>query len=86
MHKKGPVEKIWNKVHFWVDSTTRKDTIMAPRIRLSSTLLTVGKLEGYYNGPKNKIKLDTLNGRKTWPSHTKKKKKKTHATQRSVEF
>ena len=23
MHKKGPVEKIRNKVHFWVDSTTR---------------------------------------------------------------
>lgn len=44
MHKKGPVEKIRNKVHFWVDSTTRKDTIMAPRIRLSSILLMVGKL------------------------------------------
>ena len=44
MHKKGPVEKIRNKVHFWVDSTTRKDTIMAPRIRLRSILLTVGKL------------------------------------------
>ena len=44
MHKKGPVEKIGNKVHFWVDSTTRNDTKMAPRIRLSLILLMVGKL------------------------------------------
>ena len=54
MHKKGPVEKIRNKVHFWVDSTTRKDTIMAPRIRLRSILLTVGKLGPHI--PKKKKK------------------------------
>ena len=65
MHKKGLVEKIRNKVHFWVDSTTRNDTIMAPKIRLSSILLTVGKLG---------------------PHIPKKKKKKTHATQRSMKF
>ena len=52
MHKEGPVEKIRNKVHFWVDSATRKDTIMAPRIRLSSILLIVGKLGPHI--PKNK--------------------------------
>lgn len=54
MHKKGAVEKIRNKVHFWVDSTTKKDTIMAPRIRLSPILFNGRKTWPSHLGKKKK--------------------------------